>query len=84
MVDFFDGHTHCTQYSGQTSLQEISPGVILGSSIGPATYAVNAADLKPITPGNEMDKFADDSYIIPAVNSNSRLTEIKHAENWAN
>jgi len=31
-----------------------------------------------------MDKFADDSYIIvPAVNSSSRLAEIKHAENWA-
>jgi len=31
-----------------------------------------------------MDNFADDSYIIvPAVNSSSRLTEIKYAENWA-
>jgi len=47
-------------------------------------YVVIAADLKAITPGNEMDKFADDSYIIvPAVNSSSRLAEIEHAENWA-
>jgi hypothetical protein len=46
----------------------------------PCTYVVNAADLKAITPGDEMDKFADDSYlIIPAVNSNSRLAEIEHA-----
>ena len=31
-----------------------------------------------------MDKFANDSYIIKrAVNSNSRLAEIEHAENWA-
>ena len=67
-----------------TTIHEISASVIQGSSIGPATYAVNAADLKPFTPGNEMDKFADDSYIIiPAVNSSSRLAEIKHAETWA-
>ena len=71
MVDFFSSHSHYTQYGGQTSpLQEITASVIQGSSIGPATYAVNAADLKTITPSNEMDKFADDSYItIPAVSS---------------
>ena len=85
MVDFFSGHSHCTQYRRQTStLHEITASVIQGSSIGPATYVVNAADLKAITPGNEMDKFADDSYIIiPAENSNSRRTEIEHAEKWA-
>jgi len=85
MVDFFNGHSHRTKYEGQTSsLHKITASVIQGSSIGPASYVVNAADLKAITPGNEMDKFADDSYIIvPAVNSSSRLAEIKHAENWA-
>jgi len=85
MVDFFNGHSHRTKYKGQTSsLHKITASVIQGSSIGPASYVVNAADLKAITPGNEMDKFADDSYIIvPAVNSSSRLAEIKHAENWA-
>ena len=85
MVDFFNGHSHCTQYRGQiSSLHQITASVIQGSSIRPATYVVNAADLKTITPGNEMDKFADDSYIIiPAVNSNIRLAEIEHAANWA-
>jgi len=35
------------------------------------------------TPGNEMDKFADDWCInVPAVNSSSRLADTKHAENW--
>ena len=82
---FFSGHAHCTQYRGQlSSLQEITASVIQGSSIGPASYIVNAADLKAVTPGNEMDKFADDSYIIiPAVNCNSRQAEIEHAEQWA-
>jgi len=61
----------------------MTASVVQGSSIGPASYVVNAADLKAITPGNEMGKFVNDSYIIvPAVNS-SRLAEIKHAENWA-
>jgi len=66
-------------------LHNITASVIQGSSIGPASYFVNAEDLKAITHGNEMDiKFADDSYImVPAVNSSSRLAEIKHAENWA-
>ena len=49
------------------------------------TYVVNAANLKTITPGKEMDKLAADSYtIIPAVNSSGRLAEIKHPDNWAN
>ena len=85
MVDFFDGISHCNQYRGQiSSLHQSTASVIQESSVVPATAVVNAADLKVITPGNEMDKFADDSYIIiPAVNSNSRLAEIEHADNWA-
>jgi hypothetical protein len=81
MVDFFNGHSHCTKYIEQiSSLHQITASVIQGFSIGPATYVVNAADLKAITSGNEMDNFADDSYIIlPAVNSNSRQAEIDHA-----
>jgi len=63
-----------------------APGIVLTHSwkTSACTYVVNAADQKAITRNNEMDKFADDSYInVPAVNSSSRLAEIKHAENWA-
>jgi len=84
MVDFFNGHSHRTKYKGQTSLHKITASVIQGSSMGPASYVVNAADLKAIAPGNEMGMYADDSYIIvPAVNSSSRVAEIMHTENRA-
>ena len=32
--------------------------------LGPATYVVNAADLQPIHPGNELVKYADDTYLL--------------------
>jgi hypothetical protein len=85
LVDFFNGHSHSTQYRGQeSSLLQITASIIQGSSIGPATYVVNAADLRPVTPGNEMKKFADDTYIvIPAVNVNSRQAELRHVDDWA-
>ena len=48
-----------------------------GLGIGPASYVVNASDLHAITNGNELCKYADDTFIIiPAVNVGSRSTEI--------
>ena len=45
---------------------------------------VGAADLKAVTPGNELVKFADDTYIvIPAANDSSRQTELNHVAEWA-
>ena len=45
---------------------------------------VTASDLRPITHGNLMVKFADDSYlIVPAANVQSCADEIAHVENWA-
>ena len=83
--DFFSGHTHCTRYQGQTSTFEpISASIVQGSGIGPATYIVNAADLKPVVPDNQLIKFADDTYIvIPADNACSRQTELANVEAWA-
>ena len=38
---------------------------------------VNASDLKAVTPGNQLCKFTDDTYlVIPASNVDSRATEI--------
>jgi hypothetical protein len=52
--------------------------------LGASSYVVNAADLKAVTSGNEMTKFADDTYIIiPASNIDSRDMEIGHVETWA-
>jgi len=54
-------------------VSEITASIVQGTSIGPASYVVNTADLKAVTPGNRMIKFADDTYIVtPAANTNSR------------
>ena len=85
LVDFFHGHAHCTQYNGIVSaLHEITASLIQGSSLGPSSYVVNAADLKAVTKGNEMTNFADDTYIIiPASNIDTRDMEIGNVETWA-
>jgi len=85
LVEFFSGHSHCTVYQGQTSiLKSISASIIQGSGIGPAAYVVNAGDLKAVTPGNELYKFADDTYLVnPACNVDSRSAELDNIETWA-
>jgi hypothetical protein len=42
----------------------INASVVQGSAVGPATFVVNAANLRPITNGNILGKYADDSYLI--------------------
>lgn len=85
LVEFFRGHSHCTRYAGQTSdLVDISASIVQGSAIGPASYVVHASDLKSVTPGNRMCKYADDTYlIIPASNCHSRHAELDQIELWA-
>jgi len=85
LVDFFSRYTHCTVYRGETStLKSITASIIQGSRIGLASYIINASDLDVLTPGNELCKFADDTYlIIPATNVESRPAEIDHFETWS-
>src|SRR5664279_2227331 len=75
----------CTLYRGQTStLKSVSASIIQGSSIGLATNVVNAGDLKAVTPGNHLIKFADDTYLIISVsNVDSRSAELDNIETWA-
>jgi len=74
--------THCTHYRRKLStMSAITASIIQGSSIGPPSYVVNTGDLKPITPGNQMVKFAEDTYIIiPAVNANNQQSELINVE----
>ena len=59
---FFDGHSHCTKYSGEVSAYaDIQASVIQGSGLGLAAYVVTAADLRPKHDGNVLMKFADDT-----------------------
>jgi len=62
-------------------MSAITASIIQGSSIGPPSYVVNTGDLQPITPGNQMVKFAEDTYIIiPAVNANNQQSELINVE----
>jgi len=85
MKSFFDGHSHCTKYGGTMStLVEILTSVIQGSAIGPASYVVNASDLRPVSAANVMLKFADDTYLlIPGNNCHTSQAELNHVETWA-
>jgi len=45
---------------------------------------MHAGDLQPITDGNDMVKYADDTYlVVPEVNSASCEDELKHIDQWA-
>jgi hypothetical protein len=67
------------------SLLEITASIIQGSAIGPASYVVTAADLHVVTPGNDILKYADDTYLlVPASNVESRAAEMDNIECWAN
>jgi len=46
--NFFSSHLHCIKFTGEmSSLVDIPTSAIQGSSLGPASYIVNAADLLP-------------------------------------
>ena len=74
-----------TRFGNKTSdFRKISASIIQGSGIGPASYNVTASDLHPVTPGNAMCKYADDTYLaVPAFNAGSCSTEIVNVERWA-
>jgi hypothetical protein len=85
LVNFFTGRQHNTRFNRAVSLSaRISSSVIQGSAIGPASYAVTASDLRPITPGNDLMKFADDTYlIVPANLISTTDIELQHIDQWS-
>ena len=80
LVSFFDEHKHRTVYNGGvSSTMSISASIVQGSSLGPASYAVKAADLKPLHADNKFVKFADDTYlVVPANSVHTRAVELDH------
>jgi hypothetical protein len=55
--------------------------IIQGSGIGPASCVVTASDLHPVTIGNSMGKYADDTYlVVPAANVVSCAEQVAHIE----
>jgi hypothetical protein len=85
LASFFTGQAHRTAYNGETSsTRSISASIVQGSSVGAASYAVTAADLKPVHTGNSFVKFADDTYlVVPADCVDSRAVELDNIEVWA-
>ena len=64
MESFFHDQ-HCTRFGDAVSqFRTIMASVIHGSGIGPVSFVVTASDLHPITPGNFMIKYADDTYVM--------------------
>jgi len=85
LVAFFAGHAHRTVYNGEvSSTRSISASIIQGASLGPASYAVTVADLKPIHARNSLIKYADDTYlVVPAECADSRAAELDNIAAWA-
>jgi hypothetical protein len=85
LVSFFTGHAHRTVYNGETlSTRSISASNVQESSLCPASYAVTAADLKPVHAGNSFVKFAEDTYlVVPADCVDSCSVELDTIEAWA-
>ena len=81
MVSFFSDHAHNGEVS---STKSISASIVQGSSVGPASYAVTAADLRPLHADNSLVKYADDTYlVIPATHADTRVAELGHIAAWA-
>jgi len=80
--NFLTGRTHSTRFNSHTSeLQAVNASVVQGSVIGPVAYAIAASDLKTLTVGNSMNKFADDSYLlIPVDNIDTTNLELDNIE----
>jgi len=83
--DFFRDRQHCTWYAGQSSsVAATTASIIQGSGLGPASHIITAVDLHPVTNGNRIVQFADDTnLVVPASNSSSRLLEIDYIQTWA-
>ena len=86
LVSYFDSRQHQTR--GQDSYSnfiKINASIVQGSAIGPSAFIITASDLSPIHPGNKIDKYADDSYlIVPGGNTTTIPAELGNIATWAN
>lgn len=82
---FLSGRGHITKFNGVSSTyKEIHASVVQGSALGPVAYIINASDLQPLTNGNFILKYADDTYlIVPSSNSHTVDRELSNISTWA-
>ena len=85
LVDYLTGRQHCTKFQGSISVMVvINASFVQGSGIGPVAFIIQASDLHPKNPGNYLDKYADDMYLlVPSVNSHLIPEELKYIVEWA-
>ena len=88
LVNFFEGHCHCTKFEQHTSPTADITAIDVGTYLcvrgtARAAYVVNTSDLNAIAPGNALVKFANDTYIVvPVSNIHTRQVEIDSVEQW--
>ena len=84
VAKFLTDRSHSTRFQGEESTQrQITASVVQGSAVGPAAFIIAASDLRPLTPGNAINKFADDTYlIIPSNQIHTTPAELSHIEQW--
>ena len=85
VADFLLNRKHQTRFEQTlSSVLAINASIIQGSVTGPTAYVLNASDLKTIDPGNSLDKYADDTYlIVPASKSHTIPAELDNMSAWA-
>ncbi|MFZ2539674.1 MAG: reverse transcriptase family protein, partial [Oscillospiraceae bacterium] len=85
LVDFLTDRLHSTKYKGSVSdILDINASIIQGSGIGPSAFIINNSDLKAANNGNDLGKYADDTYLmVPSTNSSTIPSELEHIANWA-
>src|ERR1051325_20281 len=85
ILNFFEDHSHCTSFQSSTSsLLSITAGVIQGSAMGPASYVITASDLNTLGKNNELNKYADDTYlIVPSSSDTPAEAELDNIAKWA-
>jgi len=80
IIHFLTGRTHRTKLDSAVSpLASINAGVVQGSALGPSAFSLCVSAYRPITPGNQALKYADDMYlIVPSSNTNTISDELNH------
>ena len=85
LVEYLNSRHHCTKYNFVISKTlEINASFVQGSLIGPIAYVLNSSDLRPENDENDLNKYADDTYLlVPSSNSHTVARELEHVSEWA-
>ena len=83
-IEYLDTRQHCTKYNSIIStFLQINASFVQGSRIGPIAYVYNASDLHALFSGNDLNKYADNTYlIVRSSNSHTVSLELEHISEW--